>query len=313
MPQSSLSSARVSDPVLTTIAQGYQNSELVYPALFPVVPVPARGGRIITFAREDFRLYNAARAPGQDTKRVQFGYAGSPYTLTDYSLEAMSPMELLQEASTIAGIDRGQIAVRKVQNIIALNCEAMAATQATTAASYQAANKVTLSGTSQWSDYTGTSQPSRDIQTGLEAIRAACGKRGNTVILGPKVMAALRFHPTILDRIKYTGRDVLTTDLLAILWNVDRVLVGDALYEDASGALVDVWGKFVVVAYTVTASVAEAGTPSYGYTYRLSGYPQVEVAYQDRNTKSWIYPVTDVVAPVITSVNSGYLITTAVA
>lgn len=313
MAQSSLATARVSDPVLSTVAQGYQNNELVSPALFPPVPVPARGGRIIAFAREDFRQYNVARAPGQDTKRVQFGYVGSAFTLTDYSLEAMCPIELLQEADTIAGINRAQIAVRKVQNIIALNNESMAATLATTAASYQAANKVTLSGTSQWSDYTGTSQPSRDIQNGLEAIRAATGKRGNTIILGPKVMAALRFHPTILDRIKYTGRDVLTTDLLASLWNVKTVLIGDALYEDASGALSDVWGKFVVIAYCDTASVADAGTPSYGYTYRLAGYPQVEVAYEDRNTKSLIYPVTDVLAPVIASVNSGYLITTAVA
>ncbi len=79
------------------------------------------------------------------------------------------------------------------------------------------------------------------------------------------------------------------------------------------GALVDVWGKFVVAAYTEIASLADLGTPSYGYTYRLEGYPVVEQPYQDRNAKSWVYPVTDEVSPVMAGADSGYLISAAVA
>lgn len=72
----------------------------------------------------------------------------------------------------------------------------------------------------------------------------------------------------------------MTTDLLAALWGVDRVIVGDAVYADESGALADVWGKFVVVAYTKTGTVQDLGEPSYGYTYRLDGAPYVEQGYQ---------------------------------
>ena len=36
----------------------------------------------------------------------------------------------------------------------------------------------------------------------------------------------------------------------------------------------------------------------------------VEMAYQDRNAKSWIYPVTDERAPVIAAASAGYLIQT---
>ncbi len=313
MPQMTTSQARVIDPVLTTVAQGYKNAEMVYPLLFPVVPVEQRGGKIIKFGREDFRLYSAARAPGAATKRVDIGYAGESYALTDYSLEATVPFELMQDANAVPGIDLARIAVQKVQNIIELGNEVNAAALATNAANYPTANKITLSGTSQWSDYSGTSNPSRDIQVAIEAVRAATGKRANTVILGPKVWAALKMHPLIIDRIKYTGRDSITLEMLAALWDVKRVAVGDAIYEDATGTLQDVWGKHVVVAYTDISGVADMGLPSFGYTYRLRGYPVVETPYQDRNAKSWIYPVTDSIAPVVASNGAGYLISNAVA
>ncbi|MCV5968910.1 hypothetical protein, partial [Lactococcus petauri] len=76
----------------------------------------------------------------------------------------------------------------------------------------------------------------------------------------------LRQHPKIIDRIKYTGRDVATVEFLAALFGVARVVVGDAIYSnDAGTAFTDVWGKDVVVAYTEIGSMASNGLPSYGY------------------------------------------------
>ena len=63
----------------------------------------------------------------------------------------------------------------------------------------------------------------------------------------------------------------------------------------------------------MTHTLSSRGTPSYGYTYQLSGSPLVEEPYYDRNAKSWIYPVTRVEAPVMASASAGYLITNAVA
>lgn len=314
MPQMTPASARVIDPVLSTIAQGYSNSEMVAGALFPQVAVPARGGNIITFGKEDFMLYGTARAPGSATKRVQFGYTGGTYALTDYSLEGTVAIETLEDARAVPGIDHAAMAVRKVSNIMALRLEKQAADIACTAGSYASGNKTTLTSTAQWSDYTGTSQPLQNIETAKEAIRAATGKRPNTIVMGAKVMAALRQHPVIKDCIKYTGRDVATPELLASLFGVARVLVGDAIYSnDAGSAFTDVWGKFVVVAYTELGSLADMGAPSFGYTYNLNGYPLAEEPYYDRNSKSWVYPVTRAEAPVLASASAGYLITTAVA
>lgn len=313
MPQMTNAQARVIDPILSEVAQGYKNADMVGMSLFPYVPVGQRGGKILSFGKEDFRLYNTGRTPGSNTKRVQFGHSSGSYALEQHALEGMVPFELMEEAEAVPGIDLGSGAVTKVQDIISLRLEKAQADLATNAALYAASNKTTLSGTSQWSDYGATSDPAGDVEAAKEAVRAQIGRRPNTVVMGAAVFAELRNHPKIIDRIKYTGRDTATPELLAGLFGVQRVMVGDAIYENDSAAMADVWGKFVVVAYTELGGIADMGRPTYGYTYRLRGYPIVEQAYQDRNAKSWIYPVTDEVSPVIAGAAGGFLISAAVA
>ena len=312
MPQMTPSSARVVDPVLTEIARGYTNGQMVGSALFPAVPVGQRGGKIIQFSKEAFRSYNTGRAPGSNTKRVQFSYGSASYALEQHALEGTVPFELLEEAAAVPGIDLGQGAVQMVQDIIAARLERAQATLATTAGNYASSNKVTLSGTDQWSDLSA-SDPIDDIEAAKEAIRSKIGRYPNTIVMGAAVMAKLRQHSKIIDRIKYTGRDVPTPELLASLFGVQRVLSGDAVQASDADVISDVWGKSVVVAYTEIGGIAQMGRPSYGYTYRLRGYPMVEAPYQDRNAKSWIYPVTDEVSPVIAGAEAGYLISAAVA
>lgn len=314
MTQLTPSQARVIDPILSTVAQGYKNAELIGSALFPYVPVSQRGGKIITFGKEDFMLYATGRSPGAATKRVQFGYSGSSYALESHSLEGLVPQELMQEAEAVPGINLATTAIAKVQAIIALRLEKAQADLATNAANYAASNKTSLSGTSRWSDLTsGVSDPVNDIEVAKDAVRQQIGREPDTVTLGASVLAKLRQHPRIIDRIKYTGRDVPTLELLASLFGVQRVLVGKAVTATDAGVFSDVWGKSVVVAYTAMGTLADQGQPTYGYTYRLGGYPMVEQPYLDRNTKSWVYPVTDEVAPVIAGASAGYLISSAVA
>lgn len=314
MGQMSNSQARVVDPVLTSAAQGFKNAAFVGGILFPKVPVAQRAGKIVAFGKEDFMLYSTGRSPGSNTKRVSFGYAGAPYALESHSLEGQLPVETLQEAQAVPGIDMSMTTVNKTQNIIALRLEKQQADTARTAATYAAANKITLAGTSQWSDLTsGISDPVKVIEDGKEAVRAKVGKRPNVAVIGAKVFAYLKQHPKIVDRIKYTGRDIATPELLASLFGLEQVVIGDSVYSDDAGVFSDVWGKDVVLAYVEIGTIADQGKPSYGYTYQLGGYPVVEEPYYDRNTKSWIYPVTDEVAPVIAGVDAGYLITNAVA
>lgn len=309
-----LTQTRIVDPVLTTVAQGYRNSEMAAQWLFPRVDVSLRGGQIITFGKEGFMLYASQRAPGENTKRVQLGYAGGPFALIDYSLEGQVPVENLQDAARGPGIDLAQIAINGVGRIMDLRLEKYSADLARNPANYPAGNKITLSGTAQWSDFTGTSNPASVIEVGKEAIRAATGRLPNVMVIGPAAMSKLRLHPAIIDRMKYTGRDVASTGFLADLFGIANVVVGAAIYSnDAGTAFTDVWGKDVVLGFTETATAANAGVPSYGYTYNLTGYPLAEEPYMDRNSKSWLYPVTRSEQPVIAASTAGYLITNAVA
>lgn len=315
MSQLNLSQARVINPVLTSVAQGYQNSELIGSALFPQVNVGTRAGKIITFGKEDFMEYSGlARAPGSATKRVQFGYAGSDFALVDYSLEGSLPIETLQEGLASDkgfSIDGAAMAIRKTQDIMALRLEIAQAALATNAANYGASSKTTLSGTSQWSDLSA-SDPLGLVETAKDAVRQQTGKRPNVMVMGPAVLKALRQHSKIIDRIKYTGRDVPTVELLSTLFGV-RVVVGEAVKATDAGVFSDVWGKSVVLAYTDTAPLASMGTPTYGYSYNLGGYPVVEEPYYERNSKTWYFPVTRAEAPVIAGSSAAYLISAAVA
>lgn len=316
MSQLSLSQARVIDPVLTNVAQGYKQNDLIGGNLFPQVPVGLRAGKILTFGKEDFMLYSTRRAPGENTKRIQFGYGSSSYSLEDHSLEGAVPIENYQEGMAPEKgftVDHYAIAIRKVSSIMALRLEKAQADLATTAGNYASSNKTTLSGTSQWSDFSGTSNPVADVETAKEAIRAATGKRPNVMAIGAKVFAKLKQHPVVRDFIKYTSREVATPEILAELFGVDKVVVGDSIYASDAGVFSDVWGKFAVLAFTETASVPDMGTPTYGYTYNLGGYPIVEQPYFDRNAKSWFVPVTRAEAPVIAAATAGYLISAAVA
>jgi hypothetical protein len=317
MPQLTPAQARVINPVLTQIAQGYQNLEFVGNLLFPQVSVGTRAGNIITFGKEDFMEYSGlARAPGAATKRVQFGYAGSPFALVDYSLEGALPIEVLQEGLANDkgfSIDGASMAIRKTQDIMALRLEIAQANAATTLGNYGTDNRITLSSTGQWSDFSGTSDPMLVVENAKDAIRAKTGKRPNVMIIGAAVLKALRQHPKVIDRVKYTGRDVPTLDLLANLFGVARVAVGEAIKATDAGVFSDVWGKHAVLAYTETAPLASMGTPTFGYTYNLGGYPLAEEPYYDRNSKTWYFPVTRAEAPVIAGADAGYFIQNAVA
>lgn len=312
MPQATPGQARVVDPILSAVARGYRSPKAaVANVLFPIVTVGLRAGRIISFGPDDFKLVNTARAPGANTKRIQFGYAGENYSLVDYRLEGAVPNELQEEASNGPGIDLSSNAVRRVQNTMALEREKQAADLARNEARYGSGNKETLSGNSQWSD--PASDPFTDIMDGKESIRAKIGERPNVLTLGPKVLTALRTHPKVLDRLSTASdRPPATIQQLQALFELQQIVEGEAVYHDGTQFL-DVWGKDAILAYTTPASMQEMGSPSFGYTYQLEGRPMVEEGYEERNANSWFYPVTDAYQPVLAGATAGFLFKSAVA
>ena len=306
MSQQTTGQARVLDPILTAVARGYRSPKAaIANVLFPIVTVGQRAGRILSFGQDDFKLVSTKRAPGSNTKRVQFGYASDPFALVDHRLEGAVPVELDEEARAVPGIDLSSNAVRRVQNVLALEREHMAATLARDASKYDAANKETLSGTSQWTHASG--DPFTDIMEGKEVIRSKTGERPNVLAVGPKALTALRTHPKVLDRLSTAAdRPPATLQQLQALFELQQIVEGEAVYHDGT-QFQDVWGKDAILAFTTPASMQEMGSPNYGYTYQLAGRPQVEEGYFDENTNTWYYPTSDAYQPVFAGPAAGFL------
>ncbi len=305
--------AAVVDPILTTVARGHRNQKFIAQVLFPKVPVPSRTGTIISFGDEHFELYSTARAHGTDIGTIDISYDGAPFALKQYALGAKVTLEQEQEAKAALKLDISTIAVNRVIEIMLLDQEYRAAQLALNPANYGAANKATLSGSSQWSH--PDSDPNAAIETAIAAISNATGEDANVAVLSRPVFAKVRRHPKVVEQFRYTSlaSKPVTAKMLAELWELEEVAIGKAAYKDANGVRQQVWAKDAVVAYTPPASLQDRGSPSYGYSYELDGYPMVEEGFFSSQKRAWIHNVIHEILPVIAGPGAGYLFTNAVA
>lgn len=312
MSQMNTAQARVIDPILTEVARGFESQlPLVADVLFPRVPVNQRAGTIITFGREQFQVINTRRAPGADTRNIQVGYGSEKFSLVDNRLMGLVPVELLEEASAVPGIDLAAATIRVVQGKMELEREVAAAALARAPGAYAAGNRATLAAADRWST-PATSNPFAVIEVAKEAVRAKIGRRPNVMELGPKVLSALRTHPMVLDKMSTSSDRVpATLAQLQALFEIERIVEGQAI-QDVNGTFVDVWGNDAILAYVAPRTLQEMGSQNFGYTYQLRSRPMVEQAYWDNSKASWMYPVCDASQTVLTSADSGYLITGAV-
>jgi hypothetical protein len=305
------SQARAIDPILSAVARGYESQfPLVADVLFPVVTVNSRGGTIITFGREQFQVIDTRRAPGADTKSIDVGYGTEKYSLVDNRLMGKVPVELMEEAQAVPGIDLASNAITVVQNKMSLERETRAAALARAIGAYAVSNKTTLSGANLWTD--ATSNPFAVIEVGKEAVRKKIGRRPNAMVLGPSVLSALRTHKLVLDKLSTaTDRTPATLAQLQALFEIDQIVEGSAI-SDQAGIFTDVWGNDAILAYVTPKSLQEMGSQNYGYTYQLAGRPMVEQAHFNNSKNSFMYPVSDASQAVLTSADSAYLIKNAV-
>lgn len=302
-------SARVIDPVLTGIAQGYIHAQRVGSVIFPRVDVLQHGGKVIEFGRESFFDYKARRAPGANVQRIQFGYEGKPFALDSFALDAPIPREFMQDAETVPGVDLGKRAVNTLMDSLTLSLEIEQAALAADAGNYPAGNHLALSGADRWSD--ASSDPVRAIDDAKDQVRATCGIEPNRMVVGAKPFRALKNHPKIVERFKYTSAESITAKMLAGLFDLDELAVGKTTYVDDTGAgaaFKEAWGNVAALAYTPLQDPA-IEQPSFGYTYTLKGHPFVEQAVWENGIRSWVHGVSYARKPVLTGIASGFLFT----
>jgi hypothetical protein len=108
------------------------------------------------------------------------------------------------------------------------------------------------------------------------------GRKANTLVLGAEAITTLKNHPDIIDRIKYTQRGVVTEDLLASLFDVEKILVSYAsvtnVAERADGATQDAAATYSFMSNSKAAwlgyspSSPSLMTPAAGYIFTWNGY-----------------------------------------
>jgi hypothetical protein len=95
----------------------------------------------------------------------------------------------------------------------------------------------------------------------------------NTLVLGYETFRQLKNHPDLVDRIKYTSSQTITTDMLAAMFDIPRVMVAKAVKatnnEGAAEAYSFAYGKGALL--THVAPNPGLMTPSAGYTFSWTG------------------------------------------
>lgn len=101
------------------------------------------------------------------------------------------------------------------------------------------------------------------------------GKKPNTLVVSPYVFNSMMNDPEILDRIKYTQRGIVTADLLAALFQVERFLVPgctQALNKEGvtPSSYAFIYGKAALLCYSERNPGLQKA--SAGYTFSWNGY-----------------------------------------
>ena len=304
MTAHNLQALRVQDPVLTNLAQGYHNLELVGEVLMPTVEIDKEAGKIPKFGRLAFRLPSTVRNLRGTSNRLD----PEDITAIDVALEEHDveyAIDYREENEAIFSLR--QFALNTTQDVIALGREKEVATLALDESKYDAGNKVTLSGTSK------ITSKQADIfamfDTGIRAVKRAIGRKPNVCVIAGDVWAALKEHPAVIEKLKYSQVAIVTPEVFGKLIGIDTVKIGEAVYEE-SNQLKDIWSDAIVLAYVAPRSTERKGTvyePSYGYTVRRQGGLFVDT-YKENGGQLEVIRTTDIHKPHLLGASAGYLI-----
>lgn len=301
----SLANKRIQDPILTELAQGYHNNELVAESLMPVVEIDKEAGKIPQFGRLDFRTRSTVRELHGDSNRL------TPEDVTSLHIELKEhdveyPIDYREDNDASYPLKKYALSV--VQDVIALGREIAVAEIAQNEDNYTAENKVVLSGASQFTH--PDSNPLAVINEGLEVVASSIGRLPNVCIIASDVWKALKENANLLERIKYTRTGILTPEIFAELIGVDVVKIGSASQEK-DGNLEKIWSNTIILAYVALSKDKEKKRtifePSYGYTVRRKEGLFVDT-YQEKGGKVEIIRCTDIHEPFLVGKSAGYLI-----
>lgn len=302
------------DAELTAIAVMYSNRRLIADLVLPRVRVGKREFKFKKWNLGDgFTVPNTLVGRKSVPNQVSIGYTEQEQSVFDYGLDDLVPNDDIENAP--AGYSPLGNATSFLAQLVALGREQRVAEEVFGASNYGASNKVTLSGTSQWSH--ASSNPVDAIISALDS----CVMRPTIAVFGQPVWSKVRQHAKVLEAIKSTGGAIssgtVTRQQFADLFELEEVLVGEAFVNSAkkgqTPTLSRAWGKHAAFLYRDTVA-AQAGQVTFGFTAefgnRVAGtMPKPEVGMRG----SQLVRVGESVREVVCAPDLGYLFVDAVA
>lgn len=271
MPQPTQNQVHV-DAILTNISVAYMQRQQNFIAsqVFPIVPVSKQSDKFYTYTKNDwFRDEAQRRADATESAGGGYNLSTDTYQADVYAFHKDIGDQTRANADAPINVDRE--ATEFVTSRIALKMETQFVSSFFTSGVWATDSTPA----NLWSDYT-SSDPLNDVENGKRQILSTTGFEPNTLVIGYDVFKALKNHPDLVDRIKYTSSQVLTADLMASLFDIPRVLVSKAVKatnaEGATGAYDFTAGKNALLCY----SAPSAGLlqPSAGYVMSWTGVSQ---------------------------------------
>ena len=263
---------------LTAIAIGYRNRDidLIADRVLPYVDRTGKKFSYTVYTQSDAYTLPATRVGRKSAPtEVDFGGALTTAECVDWGLDDVVPNDEMDAfAAMIKPASGGPVSplaksTSLLTGLIQLDREQRVANLVFASGTYPAANRTTLSGTSQWSDQTN-SNPVTAIMAGLDVPLF----RPNTLVFGQATWTAVRTHPKVLQGVFGSAQTAgaATREQVAALFEVSRIEVGAGWVNTArrgqTPTYARVWGKHASALF-LSEDAANADQPTFGWTARF--------------------------------------------
>ncbi len=279
MPQPVYSDVHVS-AALGNVAVAYMQDTADYVAdkVFPIVPVVHQADQYFIWTKGDFFRDEAKiRADGTEAARRGINLTTGSYSAKTWALAQDIGAQVRRNQDPAVDLDTVVTQTLMQQMLISRERSWAAAYFAGSIWGTTITGQATADAThvAYWDD-DANGDPITDVQVGVTTIMKNTGKKPNKLTLGWPVYQALRKHPLIVDRIKYTSpayTGSINETLLAQLFDVDQVLVCKAVYntahEGATTSMDFIQGKHALLSYAPAAPALRE--PAAGYIFAWQG------------------------------------------
>jgi len=295
------------DQVLTNISIMYRNAAYVGTQIMPIVPVKKKSDiyYIYDSKANRFRIPLTLRAPKTESRTVDWKVTTDGYVCDEHALNDL--IDDIERDNADKPLNLEVDTIEFLTDIVTLGLEMRIKDM------LEASLTANAPTNGVWSDYTTeTIDPIADIEIAKAAIHAVIFREPNVLLLGKAVYDKLKHHPKILELIKYSQKGVLTTDLMASLFGIEKVIVGNAGYNTAkegkAAVLSYLWGKNAILAYVEPRPGIKKF--SLGYTFQSQKF-QTRRARIETKHSDW-FEVGDIETEKLICVACGYRISPAI-